>query len=85
VGKPVAIKAAAGQQNVKKQPEKVTCGCGGRHKPIDGSAVGNLSWRNHVLTKKHQKWLQEQEQNETLLFRNSGVVARHKNDGPPAS
>ncbi|KAL3908605.1 MAG: hypothetical protein SGILL_008421 [Bacillariaceae sp.] len=40
---------------------KVTCGCGGRYKADDGSATAKLSWRNHALTKQHQKWLKAEQ------------------------
>ena len=44
------------------QPElteegKVRCDCGGTHWPI-GSPKGAASWRGHVMTKRHQKWME---------------------------
>lgn len=40
--------------------EKVRCQCGGTHLPT-GTAKGVQSWRNHLMTKRHQKWAQEHE------------------------
>jgi hypothetical protein len=36
---------------------KVLCGCGGTHWPTD-TARGASSWRSHVGTKRHQKWME---------------------------
>jgi hypothetical protein len=36
---------------------KVRCGCGGTHWPT-GTPRGASSWRNHVMTKRHQKWME---------------------------
>ena len=36
---------------------KVRCCCGGTHWPF-GTAKGDSSWRNHCMTKRHQKWLE---------------------------
>jgi hypothetical protein len=55
---------------------KVRCGCGGRHKPDDGSYAGTASWRNHVLTKQHQKWLQKRAQDtHSTLFPDDGMTS----------
>lgn len=37
---------------------KIRCGCGGTHLPT-GTARGDASWRSHVMTKRHQKWMEE--------------------------
>lgn len=37
---------------------KVRCDCGGTHLP-PGTARGAQSWRNHVMTKRHQKWMED--------------------------
>jgi hypothetical protein len=37
---------------------KIRCGCGGTHLPT-GTAKGDSSWRSHVMTKRHQKWMEE--------------------------
>mmetsp|Transcript_22795 Transcript_22795/g.34549 ORF Transcript_22795/g.34549 Transcript_22795/m.34549 type:complete len:353 (-) Transcript_22795:81-1139(-) len=37
---------------------KIRCGCGGTHLPT-GTAKGDASWRSHVMTKRHQKWMEE--------------------------
>jgi hypothetical protein len=37
---------------------KVRCGCGGTHLPT-GTPRGVQSWRSHVLTKRHQKWMED--------------------------
>jgi hypothetical protein len=37
---------------------KVRCGCGGMHWPA-GTSRGVASWRNHVMTKRHQKWMED--------------------------
>lgn len=37
---------------------KVRCECGGTHLPT-GTARGAASWRSHIMTKKHQKWMEE--------------------------
>jgi hypothetical protein len=37
---------------------KVKCGCGGTHWP-SGTSKGSSSWRIHVMTKKHQKWMED--------------------------
>jgi hypothetical protein len=37
---------------------KIRCGCGGTHLPT-GTSRGDASWRSHVLTKRHQKWMEE--------------------------
>lgn len=37
---------------------RVRCGCGGLHWPVE-SGRGAQSWRNHILTKRHQKWMEE--------------------------
>jgi hypothetical protein len=55
---------------------KVRCGCGGRHKPDDGSYAGTASWRNHVLTKQHQKWLQKRAQDtHSTCFPDDGMTS----------
>jgi len=36
---------------------KVKCGCGGTYLQ-SGTAKGAASWRNHVTTKRHQKWME---------------------------
>jgi hypothetical protein len=36
---------------------KVRCGCGGTHWPTV-TPRGASSWRNHVMTKRHQKWME---------------------------
>lgn len=38
---------------------KVYCECGGTHLPTH-TTKGVASWRNHVMTKRHQKWMQSQ-------------------------
>ena len=40
------------------QDGKIRCGCGGSHLPT-GTARGVQSWRSHVMTKRHQKWMEE--------------------------
>ena len=40
--------------------ERVRCGCGGMHWPVT-SSKGASSWRSHVLTKRHQKWVEQQQ------------------------
>lgn len=37
---------------------KIRCGCGGTHLP-PGTPKGAASWRNHVMTKRHQKWMED--------------------------
>lgn len=37
---------------------KIRCGCGGVHLPT-GTPKGAQSWRSHVMTKRHQKWMEE--------------------------
>mmetsp|Transcript_1664 Transcript_1664/g.2269 ORF Transcript_1664/g.2269 Transcript_1664/m.2269 type:complete len:368 (+) Transcript_1664:118-1221(+) len=37
---------------------KIRCGCGGTHL-LTGTAKGDASWRSHVMTKRHQKWMEE--------------------------
>ena len=37
---------------------KIKCACGGTHLPT-GTAKGAASWRSHVMTKRHQKWMEE--------------------------
>jgi hypothetical protein len=37
---------------------KVRCDCGGTHAVNDGTYRGVASWRNHALTKRHQRWLE---------------------------
>jgi hypothetical protein len=37
---------------------KIRCACGGTHLPT-GSAKGAASWRSHVMTKRHQKWMED--------------------------
>lgn len=37
---------------------KVQCACGGTHLPT-GTAKGVASWRSHVMTKRHQKWMED--------------------------
>jgi hypothetical protein len=37
---------------------KIRCGCGGVHLPT-GTPKGDASWRSHVMTKRHQKWMEE--------------------------
>jgi hypothetical protein len=37
---------------------KILCACGGTHLST-GSAKGAASWRSHVMTKRHQKWMEE--------------------------
>jgi len=37
---------------------KVKCACGGTHLPT-GTTKGAASWRAHVMTKRHQKWMEE--------------------------
>jgi hypothetical protein len=37
---------------------KIRCGCGGTHLPT-GTPRGVQSWRSHVLTKRHQKWMED--------------------------
>jgi hypothetical protein len=39
---------------------RMKCACGGTHWPM-GTPRGVQSWRNHVLTKRHQKWMEEQD------------------------
>ncbi|KAL7558258.1 hypothetical protein ACA910_009928 [Epithemia clementina (nom. ined.)] len=42
------------------QPDgKVKCPCGGTHLPPNQQR-GAQSWRNHIMTKRHQKWMEEQ-------------------------
>jgi hypothetical protein len=47
------------QQHLATMTEegKVRCGCGGTHWPL-GTARGAASWRSHVMTKRHQKWME---------------------------
>jgi hypothetical protein len=37
---------------------KIRCDCGGTHWPT-GTPRGAASWRSHLLTKRHQKWAQD--------------------------
>jgi len=37
---------------------KIRCGCGGTHLAT-GTPRGVQSWRNHVITKRHQKWMED--------------------------
>lgn len=37
---------------------KVKCPCGGTHLPT-GTPKGASSWRSHVMTKRHQNWMEE--------------------------
>jgi hypothetical protein len=37
---------------------KIRCGCGGVHLPT-GTPKGDASWRSHVMTKRHQKWMED--------------------------
>jgi hypothetical protein len=37
---------------------KIRCACGGTHLPT-GTAKGAASWRSHVMTKRHQKWMED--------------------------
>lgn len=37
---------------------KVKCACGGTHLPT-GTSKGIQSWRTHVMTKRHQKWMED--------------------------
>ena len=37
---------------------KVQCACGGTHLPA-GTSKGTQSWRSHVMTKRHQKWMED--------------------------
>jgi hypothetical protein len=59
---------------------KVSCGCGGRYRANDGSAIAKLSWRNHTLTKQHQKWLKS-EQFGFLQDDGDGETKTPRNDG----
>jgi len=36
---------------------KIRCSCGGTHLP-PGTPKGSQSWRNHVMTSRHQKWME---------------------------
>jgi hypothetical protein len=71
--KTAPIKASAGQiqKPGRRQTEaelpygtevtedgKIRCGCGGTHLPT-GTQKGVHSWRNHVMTKRHQKWMED--------------------------
>jgi hypothetical protein len=71
--KTAPIKASAGQIHKpgRRQTEaelpfgtevsedgKIRCGCGGTHLPT-GTQRGLHSWRNHVMTKRHQKWMDD--------------------------
>jgi hypothetical protein len=73
--KTAPIKASAGQmhkpgrrQNAQEaelpygsdvtEDGKIRCGCGGTHLPT-GTQRGVHSWRNHVMTKRHQKWMED--------------------------
>lgn len=38
---------------------KIKCGCGGTYLQ-SGTPKGAASWRNHVVTKRHQKWIEAQ-------------------------
>ena len=41
------------------QPDgKIKCPCGGTHLPPNKQR-GTQSWRNHIMTKRHQKWMEE--------------------------
>lgn len=40
-----------------RENSKVRCGCGGMHWP-PGTAKGTLSYRNHVISERHQRWIQ---------------------------
>ena len=44
------------QQANMTEDGKVRCGCGGTHWPT-GTPRGAASWRSHVSTKRHQKWI----------------------------
>lgn len=37
---------------------KIKCPCGGTHLPLTQQR-GAQSWRNHIMTKRHQKWMEE--------------------------
>lgn len=41
---------------------RVKCGCGGTYM-YTGTPKGAASWRSHVVTKRHQKWLRTHSQN----------------------
>ena len=38
--------------------KKIRCSCGGTHLP-PGTPKGAQSWRNHVTTRRHQKWMED--------------------------
>jgi hypothetical protein len=60
IEKVVPKRAAAGhfQKPELTEDGKVKCGCGGKHLPTD-STRGIQSWRGHILTKRHQKWMEQ--------------------------
>lgn len=43
---------------VTMQDGKILCGCGGTHLPLQNPR-GFQSWRSHVMTKRHQKWMED--------------------------
>jgi hypothetical protein len=62
--KQIPVKAAAGRPTVN-DVDKVHCECGGTHLSPH-TTKGAASWRNHVLTKQHQKFLQHQQLQQQL-------------------
>jgi hypothetical protein len=46
---------------------KVHCECGGTHLPTH-TAKGIQSWRNHILTKRHQKWMESNAHGSIIMF-----------------
>lgn len=39
--------------------DKIQCGCGGSHAAVD-TPLGIQKWRNHVMTKRHTKWMEDE-------------------------
>jgi hypothetical protein len=63
--KQIPVKAAAGRPTLNDAVDKVHCECGGTHLSPH-TTKGAASWRNHVLTKRHQKFLQHQQLQQQL-------------------
>jgi hypothetical protein len=70
--KPVPVRASA---RAVKKPEipksvfeaadaTVRCGCGGTYLFLPGTTRGKTSWRNHIKTKRHVRWMESTEHQE---------------------
>ena len=60
--KTIPVRAGAGRKGFKRpnllQDGKVRCACGGTHWP-PGTARGAASIKSHMITKRHQKWTEQ--------------------------